>query len=94
MAKYEVIEMFRDKDTHEVHAEGTHYETDDLKRAEFLQSHGYIGDEVEFTDDNDADDGDLIPLGGGMYELPDGEKVKGKAKALKALEEQKTGEYV
>jgi hypothetical protein len=91
MAKFQVTETFRDKDTLEVQAEGTLYETDNLKRAKFLQSHGYLGDEVEVTDDNDTDEGDLKHLGGGVYELHNGEKVKGKAKALKALEELNEG---
>ncbi|URN94561.1 MAG: hypothetical protein NAG76_22555 [Candidatus Pristimantibacillus lignocellulolyticus] len=53
------------------------------ERADQLVEKGYI----EPVDGNDtSDDGQLINLGGGYYELPNGEKVRGKDKALKALE--------
>jgi hypothetical protein len=47
LAKYEVKETFRDKDTLELHVEGEFYETTDVKRAEFLQSHGYLGEKAK-----------------------------------------------
>jgi hypothetical protein len=47
LAKYEVKETFRDKETLELHVEGDLYETTDVKRAEFLQNHGYLGEKVK-----------------------------------------------
>lgn len=82
MRKYLVIQTFRDKFTQIVHSTGTFYETADEERASFLIESGYLK-----ADDGDRNQHDepLKNLGGGYYELPNGEKVRGKEKALKAL---------
>jgi hypothetical protein len=42
--------------------------------------------------DNEPDEDGLKHLGGGVFELPDGKKIKGKSKALEALKALKVGE--
>ncbi|MED0704946.1 hypothetical protein [Aneurinibacillus aneurinilyticus] len=78
MQKYLVIQTFRDKFTQNIHSAETFYETGDEKRASFLIESGYLKA-------NDEHDEPLKNLGGGYYELPNGEKVRGKEKALRAL---------
>lgn len=49
----------------------------------------YVGSEQSAEDNQTpfADDIGLVNLGGGYYQLPNGEKVRGKDKALEALAE-------
>lgn len=52
----------------------------------------YAGPESSTKDKNDAGDPDvdedgLVKLGGGYYQLPNGEKVRGRENALEALAE-------
>lgn len=55
---------------------------------------GAKGDQVESNGDDPEGEAEneLKHVGGGYYELPNGEKVKGKEKALEALAELKTAE--
>jgi len=80
---YVVIKEFLDRFDNLRHCKvgETHIPPND-ERAEQLVEKGYI----EFVDSDNTSDGQLINLGGGYYELPNGEKVRGKDKAVKALE--------
>lgn len=84
MSEYVVITAFRDKDTLKHYSVGDSYKSDDAERISFLQEEGYLGDEAHADYDGD---GQLKHVGGGYYELPNGEKVRGKNKALEKLKE-------
>ncbi|MCM3600635.1 hypothetical protein M3175_07820 [Robertmurraya korlensis] len=77
-----VITAFIDKNTHIGYSVGDTFESDDSERVSFLQDEGYL-----FKDDEEENPEAIKHVGGGYYELPNGEKVKGKDNALKALEE-------
>lgn len=96
--KYPVLTTFRDKHTKIIHREGTQYKTNDEKRAEELQALGFIGkplnesappDVATDAPDNIPDNVEEWPksAGGGYWDLPNGERVRGKENALKALAE-------
>uniref|UniRef100_A0A7U4DJX0 Uncharacterized protein n=1 Tax=Geobacillus sp. (strain Y4.1MC1) TaxID=581103 RepID=A0A7U4DJX0_GEOS0 len=93
-----MIKPFRDKYTGDLFGKGTEYFTEDAKRAKYLQEWGYIGKEIEKESDeeiengNEVDEDDIKHIGGGYYELPNGEKVKGKQNAIAELEKLKDGE--
>lgn len=88
MPSYEVKVPFRDKDTEELFGVGSEYFTEDPDRVKFLQNEGYLGEVInEQTPDDDADSIDQYHTGGGYYELPNGDKVRGKDKAIAALKE-------
>lgn len=85
MKKYYVVADFIDKVTGSLVKAGEVFEADD-ERAELLKEKQVIGKEVqEQQQDDDPDLDGLKKLGGGYYELPNGEKVKGKENALEAL---------
>lgn len=81
-----VSKDFRDKLTKDFHPVGSEYVSDDTERVEELKELGYLNvkeDDFEGSSDNQWPK----HLGGGNYELSNGEKVKKKADALKAQEE-------
>lgn len=78
---YKVLKTFKDKETLEKYLVDSEYETDSEKRAVELQKQGFIGEEVVEETQR------MKHLGGGYYELPNGEKVKGKEAALNRLNE-------
>lgn len=100
LPSYEVIKPFRDKYTGDLFGKGDEYFTEDEKRAKYLQEWGYIGKEIEKENDeesdkeieNEDDEDGIKHVGGGYYELPNGEKVKGKQNAIAELEKLKDGE--
>lgn len=85
--KYPVIRTFRDKFTKIIHDRGSFYETEDPRRGLELQRLGFVGEAEQKPDEpsREAQDAQLKPLGGGYYELPNGERIRGKANALAAL---------
>ncbi|MGH1285288.1 hypothetical protein [Bacillus toyonensis] len=76
--EFKVITAFRDKFSYVHYSVGESYKTDDQERIEFLQKEGFLETEPVVPE--------IVHVGGGYYELPDGEKVKGKDAAIKALE--------
>lgn len=89
MPSFIVLKPFIDKDTEDKFGVGSEYYTEDPERIQYLQSWSYLGEEVEKTDVNeDPEEGNpqIKHVGGGYYELPNGEKVKGKENALEELE--------
>lgn len=91
MSEYHVISDFIDRETGDIIRAGSIFEADE-DRAEGLRAAGVIGKEVKVEhkkddDDEVLDDERLTHLGGGYYELPNGEKVRGKKKAIEALAE-------
>lgn len=100
LPKYKVIAEFNDWELGRVRSVGETMEPDD-ERAEMLISKGVVkalregegsADNTDNTDGTDGTDGELVHLGGGFYQLPNGEKVRGKEKALEALAQLKAGE--
>lgn len=81
--RHRVIKTFRDKHTKIVYKIGSEYGTNDQARAEELQSLGFIGDAIGGTTDDEVDG--LKHVGGGYWELPNGERVRGKDNAFEAL---------
>ncbi|PDZ92574.1 hypothetical protein [Bacillus thuringiensis] len=84
MREFKVITAFRDKFSYVHYSVGESYKTDDQERIEFLQKEGFL--ETEPISDYKPVVPEIVHVGGGYYELPNGEKVKGKEAALKALE--------
>lgn len=84
MKKFNVIADFIDKETGSLIKAGDVFEADD-ERAEQLKEKQLIGKEAQDQQDDDPDLDGLKKRGGGYYELPNGEKVKGKENALEAL---------
>ncbi|GBF73060.1 hypothetical protein PA598K_01345 [Paenibacillus sp. 598K] len=83
--QYEVTKVFRDKNTGKRYPVGSVYTGEDAERIEELQEKGYLADEpVESKAPEDPAE-ELKQVGKGVYELPNGEKVKGKEAALEAL---------
>lgn len=78
--QYPVLTTFRDKYTKVIHQKGSQYETGDAKRAAELQKLGFIGKASETVEEWPKS------VGGGYWELPNGERVRGKENALAALE--------
>jgi hypothetical protein len=92
MKEYIVISEFVNAETGDRVKPGDTISADD-NRAEKLRAAGVIGKEVSAS--ASADDNGLVSLGGGYYQLPNGDKVQGKEKAqeaLKALEALKQAE--
>lgn len=86
--KMAVIKAFIDKNTNIGYSVGDTFESNDSERVSFLQDEGYLYKNAE-----DEDPEGIKHTGGGYYELPNGEKVKGKEAALDALKEiNQTGE--
>ncbi|MGG3924909.1 hypothetical protein ABET51_02745 [Metabacillus fastidiosus] len=86
MSKHFVVNAFIDKETLKTYPVGSVYESDSEERVDFLIEEGFLQANSE---KNEVDEDGLIKHGGGYYELPNGEKVKGRENALKALEELK-----
>jgi hypothetical protein len=77
-----VIKPFIDKDTQIGYSEGDVYESEDPERIAFLQEEGFLKVKQEDSEGPQH-------VGGGYYQLPNGEKIKGKEAALEALKELK-----
>ncbi|WP_335871954.1 hypothetical protein [Bacillus sp. 2205SS5-2] len=78
MKSYEVIKRFKDKYSNESFNVGTMYISDDEDRVEELHGKGYLSVEQDTL---------IKHVGGGYYVLSNGEKVRGKEKALEALKD-------
>lgn len=78
----EFLERYHDYRHYRV---GDTYQSNDCDRVKYLQSLGFLGDEVIETSDDDDIDDRLKKLPNGYFELPNGEKVRGKKKAIEAL---------
>jgi len=90
--KYPVIKKFRDKYTKILYKASDIYETEDVKRAEYLQGKGVLGELIEepkpraeITQPEITSAPEPRHTGGGWYELPDGTRVKGREAAENAL---------
>lgn len=86
---YQVIADFTDIETGEDVLKGDIFEAD-AERAEALKAAGVIGKEADPDSQNDLDER-LKHLGGGYYELPNGEKIRGKEAAMAALKKDDDG---
>ncbi|GEO27031.1 hypothetical protein AAC03nite_28160 [Alicyclobacillus acidoterrestris] len=82
MKEYTITSEFVDRETGNRKKPGDTITVDDDRAAQ-LRAAGVIGKEV--TASTTPDENGLIALGGGYYQLPDGNKVQGKDKALEAL---------
>ncbi len=78
--KYPVIRKFTCKLDKKRYKPGDTYETSDPERAAFLQQMDRIGEAPP-----EAAAVEPVHIGGGWYELPGGERVKGKKAALEAI---------
>lgn len=91
--KYPVLKNFRDKETGRLFLAGQSYSHEDQARLDNLIELGFLQGAAADEDKKDSgssnDDSDSFPkhTGGGNYELSNGEKVKGKDKALAAEKE-------
>ncbi|ULO08929.1 hypothetical protein H1230_09225 [Paenibacillus sp. 19GGS1-52] len=81
---YEVLKVFRDKETRKRYIVGAFYPGEDPERIAELQEAGYLAVESEEQEDHEA----LKHVGDGT----NGEKVKGKEAVRKALDEPPAGE--
>lgn len=80
---YKAITAFKERNEKmKLYKKGDIYSFKDEDRIAFLVEQGYL-EKVE----EDEVVGDLKHVGGGYYELPNGERVKGKDEAVKALAE-------
>lgn len=89
----------KDEKKMKVYPRGSKFKSTDEKRIKELEGKGYIEEVVKpkhgmpkeealvEEEIQDADESELKHLGGGYYELPNGEKVQGKEKALEALKD-------
>ncbi|MET1247650.1 hypothetical protein ABWW58_02540 [Sporolactobacillus sp. STCC-11] len=96
-----VLNAFVDKKTKKEYSSGSIYPSSDIERIHFLQEKGFLEKDApavetpakEKADEKEADEtelpSELKHLGGGVYELPNGEHVKGKKKALEELKKLK-----
>lgn len=73
---YRVVKTFRDKYTKLIYQKGDSYSHDDEGRITSLIDKGFIEESEK----------EIKHVGGGYYELPNGERVRGKKEALAALE--------
>lgn len=99
--KYPVLKNFRDKETGRLLLAGQSYSHEDQARLDNLIELGFlqgaaVGEVKDNKEEGGQEDGqsegteeDSFPkhTGGGNYELSNGEKVKGKDKALAAEKE-------
>lgn len=83
--KYVVKRAFRDKFTFIHYSVADSYESNDAERVMYLQEEGFLNNELII--DKQEDLKGPVHVGGGYYELPNGEKIKGKDAALKALKQ-------
>lgn len=82
--KYVVKRAFRDKFTFIHYSVADSYESNDAERVIYLQDEGFLNKELI---DKQEDLKGPVHVGGGYYELPNGEKIKGKDAALEALKQ-------
>ena len=82
--RYPVKAYFTDRDGNRLKP-GDILQIEDLNRALSLQQRRLIGKVLPEPDVTETFAEYPIPLPGGYYQLPDGSKVRGKAKALEAL---------
>lgn len=86
-----VINSFRDKNLNKDFLKGSAYESDDSERIAFLQEKGFLK-VAEAKDDGDfplappppdpsTNEHEFKHLGGGWYQLSNGEKIQGKEEA-------------
>ena len=81
--KPKVIKRFKEKyENDKIYEKGDPYTYEDEERIAFLIEKGYLQKRNNPTKVEEK----LKHTGGGWYELPNGEKIKGKEAALKALE--------
>ncbi|NBI30780.1 hypothetical protein [Chengkuizengella marina] len=85
MIKSKVIKDFRDKYSTSIYKKGDMFTSDKKERIEELQKLGYLSKEEKLTEKEQFEGPKHV--GGGNYELPNGEKVKGKEKAFARLKE-------
>lgn len=83
--KYVVKRAFRDKFTFIHYSVADSYESNDAERVMYLQDEGFLNKELII--DKREDLKGPVHVGGGYYELPNGEKIKGKDAALEALKQ-------
>jgi len=88
MATYNVTNAFIDSRTGKRVLPGDTVEFNDHEVIRARKA-GVIGAEVKKGDDSDLDEVESFHVGGGYYELPNGEKVRGKEKALAAYQASK-----
>ena len=82
--KYPVIKEFKDKYTGEMHNPGGFIVTDEEARAKDLQLRRLIGKGV--PEEKKAESpAEPKHVGGGIYELPNGDRIKGRQAALEAM---------
>lgn len=77
--RYQVIAKFRDKFTKEIYEVGREIELTDEKRIADLQKRKLISEAIE------EPIAEPKHVGRGMYELPDGTRIKGKQAAIEAM---------
>lgn len=94
--KFTVISTFVDKNTKNFYSVGNVYESDDSDRIAYLVDKGFLEGDKEITpskpDGNNDEEIDKYHIGGGYYQFPNGEKVRGKENAIEVLEKIKAGE--
>jgi len=78
---YTVKSSFRDKFTKKVYERGDTYENENADRIAFLIEKGFLEEKSKQPLEDS-----IKHTGGGWYELPNGEKIKGKEEALAELE--------
>ncbi|WP_228307289.1 hypothetical protein [Priestia sp. J2] len=91
--KSTVLKAFKDKDTGRHYGIGGFFSSEDSERVAYLGDLGFVDKEVkeiepvvETKQKETADKPPFKHVGGGWYELADGSRVKGKQKALEAIE--------
>jgi hypothetical protein len=77
---YTTLKKFNDRESGKKFLPGQPFHSITQERIELLLDQGFIGVVEE------DDDGPLKHVGAGWYELPNGERVRGKEKAEEALE--------
>lgn len=79
MLKLQVVRAFQDKYTSKHYSIGNTFESQDFERVSYLIEKGFLENkELPKPDVNEP-----VHIGAGYYELPNGEKVRGKSKAFK-----------
>ncbi len=84
--KAKVIKDFHDNETNKFHKKGHSYSHSDEGRIDFLISKGFLTEKSKQPPKQDENE---FPnhVGGGYYELSNGEKIKGKKEAQKEQDE-------
>ena len=84
-----VIARFVDKYSGERYEKGDSYTHDDEDRIAFLIKKGFL---EEKSNESPKSTDEIKHVGGGWYELPNGEKVKGKEEAQKVMAKLESGD--